>query len=161
MIEDQLELEEPRRLTIVGRGQGDETRVLAEAAVSALLSALGRGTTSEHLRETPRRVVDSFLELLTPQEFRATTFPNLERYRDLVLEYYSRDLQVQERLTRQVADWFAREVQPRGVGVVIEAEHMCMSLRGVQCAGTTTVTSTFSGELAQVGPYRSQFGLDG
>ena len=78
-----------------------------------------------------------------------------------VLEYFSRDLQVQERLTRQVADWFVGELRPRGVGVVLEAEHLCMSMRGVQSAGTTTVTSAFSGELEQAGPYRAQFGLDG
>jgi len=52
---------------------------------------------------------------------------------------------VQERLTTQVADWLERELAPKGVGVVIEAEHLCMSLRGVQKHGATTVTSALRG----------------
>ena len=56
-----------------------------------------------------------------------------------VVEFFSRDLQIQERLTTQVADWLERELEPKGVGVVLEAEHMCMSLRGVQKLGATTV----------------------
>ncbi|MFP5314785.1 MAG: GTP cyclohydrolase I [Actinomycetes bacterium] len=73
------------------------------------------------------------------------------------LEQFARDLQVQERLTKQVADWLSDLLNPRGVGVVLEAEHLCMSLRGVQSAGTTTRTSTFYGELAVAGPLRDQF----
>jgi GTP cyclohydrolase I len=202
MPELPLELEDaPLRLTVIDGGR-DSHLVRAEMAVADLLSALGRDLAGDGLKDTPRRVVDSLVELLTPQEFAATTFPNTEGYRDLVLvrripfhslcehhllpfrgvatigylpgerllglskiarvlEYFSRDLQVQERLTRQVADWFTRELRPRGVGVVLEAEHLCMSLRGVQAAGTTTLTSTFSGELEAASPYRAQFGLDG
>ena len=52
-----------------------------------------------------------------------------------VVEFFSRDLQIQERLSTQVADWLQRELEPKGVGVVLEAEHMCMSLRGVQKLG--------------------------
>ena len=63
------------------------------------------------------------------------------------VEYFARDLQVQERLTRQVADWLDVTLAPRGVGVVIEAEHLCMSLRGVQSAGARTMTSAFLGDL--------------
>ncbi|MEO6944445.1 MAG: GTP cyclohydrolase I [Lacisediminihabitans sp.] len=74
-----------------------------------------------------------------------------------VLEKFSRDLQVQERLTRQVADYLQEQLDARGVGVVIEAEHMCMSLRGVQSAGATTVTSTFLGALADDAALREQF----
>lgn len=70
---------------------------------------------------------------------------------------FSRDLQVQERLTKQVADWLSDLLNPRGVGVMLEAEHMCMSLRGVQSAGTTTRTATFYGELAVGGPLCDQF----
>ena len=51
-----------------------------------------------------------------------------------VLDLFARDLQVQERLTQQVADWLQDNLAPRGVGVVIEAEHLCMSLRGVRAA---------------------------
>jgi GTP cyclohydrolase IA len=62
-----------------------------------------------------------------------------------VVEFFSRDLQIQERLTTQVADWLERELEPKGVGVVLEAEHMCMSLRGVQKLGSKTVTSALRG----------------
>lgn len=73
------------------------------------------------------------------------------------LELFARDLQVQERLTNQLADWLMETLDPRGVGVVLEAEHMCMSLRGVQASGTMTRTSTFYGELSSPGPLRDQF----
>ena len=64
-----------------------------------------------------------------------------------VVEHFSRDLQVQERLTEQVADWLEDELQPKGVGVVLEAEHLCMSLRGVRASGSRTVTSALRGIL--------------
>ena len=59
-----------------------------------------------------------------------------------VLHGFARRLQVQERLTVQVANWLDAQLGPAGVGVVIEAEHLCMTLRGVQAPGTTTVTSS-------------------
>src|SRR5438128_336442 len=62
-----------------------------------------------------------------------------------VVELFARDLQIQERLTTQIADWLERELQPKGVGVVLEAEHLCMSLRGVQKLGAKTVTSAPAG----------------
>ena len=73
------------------------------------------------------------------------------------VELFARDLQVQERLTQQIADWLEDTLAPRGVGVVMEAEHMCMSLRGVQSTGTMTRTSVFSGLLSDAGPLRGQF----
>src|SRR3954462_11172116 len=62
-----------------------------------------------------------------------------------VVESFARRLQVQERMTVQIADWVEEYLNPRGVGVVLEAEHMCMSLRGVQKPGTITVTSALHG----------------
>jgi GTP cyclohydrolase I len=62
-----------------------------------------------------------------------------------VVELFARRLQVQERLTTQVARWLDDHLQPKGVGVVIEAEHLCMSLRGVQKPGARTVTSALHG----------------
>lgn len=64
-----------------------------------------------------------------------------------VVELFSRRPQVQERLTQQVADWLDTELCPRGVGVVVEAEHSCMSLRGVQVDGAVTRTSALRGSL--------------
>ncbi|MEA2702926.1 MAG: cyclohydrolase, partial [Actinomycetota bacterium] len=62
-----------------------------------------------------------------------------------LVESYSHRPQVQERLTTQIADEIERTLEPRGVLVVIEAEHLCMSMRGVQKPGTTTVTSAVRG----------------
>jgi GTP cyclohydrolase I len=74
-----------------------------------------------------------------------------------VVERFASDLQVQERLTRQVADYLQDELEPLGVAVVMEAEHLCMSMRGVQSVGATTVTSAYLGVLAHEGTLRTQF----
>jgi GTP cyclohydrolase I len=64
---------------------------------------------------------------------------------------------VQERLTKQVADWLQEQLAPKGVGVVLEAEHLCMSLRGVQAAGAKTVTSAVHGLLRDDARSRAEF----
>jgi GTP cyclohydrolase I len=74
-----------------------------------------------------------------------------------VVELFARGLQVQERLTKQVADWLEEALQPKGVGVVVEAEHLCMSLRGVQARGSVTVTSALHGVLRDDPRSRSEF----
>jgi GTP cyclohydrolase IA len=74
-----------------------------------------------------------------------------------VVELFARRLQVQERLTRQVADWLDEHLDPKGVGVVLDAEHMCMSLRGVQATGARTITSTLHGVLRQDSRSRQEF----
>jgi GTP cyclohydrolase I len=74
-----------------------------------------------------------------------------------VVHHFSHRLQLQERLTSQVADWLVRELDPRGVGVVIEAEHACMSLRGVRSGGTTTVTSALTGQIRDDERSRGEF----
>jgi GTP cyclohydrolase I len=170
----------------------------AADAVDLLLQALGQDPTSEHLRDTPRRVATAYAELLTPLPFRLTTFPNDEGYDELVLardlpfqslcehhllpfrgrahigylpgdrlvglsklhrvvEAFSRGLQVQERLTQQVADELESRLQPHGVGVVLEAEHLCMSLRGARAVGWATVTSALTGRLRDDARTRSEF----
>jgi GTP cyclohydrolase I len=73
------------------------------------------------------------------------------------LDLFARDLQIQERLTVQLADWLMSTLQPLGAGVVVEAEHLCMSIRGVQAAGTLTRTSAFRGVLARPGGHRERF----
>jgi GTP cyclohydrolase I len=78
---------------------------------------------------------------------------------------FAHGAQVQERLTKQIADWLTKELEPNGVGVVIEAEHLCMTLRGVQAVGARTITSTMLGALREDARSRSEFlavaGLDG
>jgi GTP cyclohydrolase IA len=169
-----------------------------QLAARDLLYALGADVDAEGLRETPRRVADAFTELLTPQPFRATTFPNDDGYDELivarsipfhslcmhhllpfhgvahigylpgeriiglsklgrVVELFARDLQIQERLTTQIAGWLQRELEPAGVGVVLEAEHMCMSLRGVQKFGSKTVTSALHGLVRDDARTRQEF----
>jgi GTP cyclohydrolase IA len=170
----------------------------AQRAAGDLLVALGADLTEEGLRETPRRVAAAYAELLTPQPFRPTTFPNDEDYDELVLvrsipfhslcvhhllpfhgvahigylpgerilglskfarvvELFARDLQVQERLTKQIADWLQEQLAPKGVGVVLEAEHLCMSLRGVQKFGAKTVTSALHGTVRDDPRTRQEF----
>jgi GTP cyclohydrolase I len=74
-----------------------------------------------------------------------------------VVELFARRLQLQERLTTQVADWLQAQLAPKGVGVVLEAEHLCMTLRGVQAAGARTVTSTLHGLLRSDPRSRQEF----
>jgi GTP cyclohydrolase I len=169
-----------------------------EQAARDLLRALGADVDLSSLEETPRRVADAYAELLTPQPFRATTFPNDEGYDELivaraipfhslcmhhllpfhgvahvgylpgeriiglsklgrVVELFSRDLQIQERLTTQIAGWLEDELEPKGVGVVLEAEHLCMSLRGVQKLGAKTVTSALRGLVRDDARTRQEF----
>ena len=174
----------------------DPARVTS--AARELLLALGADLEDESMRETPRRMAETYVELLTPRPFTATTFPNDESYDELVVardiplhslcehhllpfhgvahigylpgeriiglsklgrvvDLYARRPQVQERLTTQVARWLTDTLEPRGVGVVIEAEHLCMSLRGVQKPGSRTITSALHGLVRDDPRTRQEF----
>ncbi|MEA2156740.1 MAG: cyclohydrolase [Solirubrobacteraceae bacterium] len=74
-----------------------------------------------------------------------------------VVELFARELQLQERLTMQVAECLQEQLAPKGVGVVLEAEHLCMSLRGVQKAGARTTTSALLGLLRDDARTRQEF----
>ena len=74
-----------------------------------------------------------------------------------VVEAYARRLQVQEKLTAQVADCIERVLAPRGVGVVIEASHECMTTRGVHTRGVSMVTSTMRGCFRDDARTRAEF----
>jgi GTP cyclohydrolase I len=170
----------------------------AQRAARELLLALGCDLSDESVRDTPRRMAETYAELLTPRPFTATTFPNDEGYDELVVardipfhslcehhllpfhgvahvgylagarivglsklarvvDLYARRLQVQERLTTQVARWLGETLEPRGVGVVLEAEHLCMSLRGVQKPGARTITSALHGVVRDDPRTRQEF----
>ena len=73
-----------------------------------------------------------------------------------VVDVFSRRLQVQERLTIQIKDAIKETLNPIGVGVVIEAQHLCMMMRGVQKQNSVTTTSAFDGEFHK-NPTRSEF----
>lgn len=178
------------------RWQIDRPR--AQRAARELLEALGADLEDESLRETPRRMVDVYSELLTPADFTPTTFPNGDGYDELVVareipfhslcehhllpfigvahvgylpgerivglsklarvvERFARSLQVQERLTTQIANWLEQELSPKGVGVVLEAEHTCMTIRGVLKPGANTVTSAMRGKLREDPRTRAEF----
>jgi GTP cyclohydrolase I len=169
-----------RTLEVVGRSPAMDL-VRAERAVAELLAALGQDPSSEQLLDTPRRVAASYAELLTLVLARAIPFASLCQHHLLpftgvahigylpadrilglsklarVVERFARRLQLQERLTTQVADWLQDQLVPKGVGVVLEAEHLCMSLRGVRAAGARTVTSTLHGQLRSDPRSRQEF----
>jgi GTP cyclohydrolase IA len=74
-----------------------------------------------------------------------------------VVEIFARRLQTQEALTAQIADAIEAALRPRGVAVLIEAEHLCMSLRGVRQPGVKTITTRFTGALEAEASYRDRF----
>jgi GTP cyclohydrolase I len=74
-----------------------------------------------------------------------------------IVGHFASRPQVQERLTKQIADWLQENLEPGGVGVVIEAEHSCMTLRGVRASGSTTVTSTLLGTVRDDPRSRQEF----
>jgi GTP cyclohydrolase IA len=191
------EARELELVTDAGVRRRIDHRAAARAAAD-LLRALGADLRSPGLQETPRRMADAYAELLTPEPFRATTFPNEDGYDELVMvraipfhslcmhhllpfhgvahvgylpgeriiglsklarvvDLFARDLQVQEGLTKQIAGWLEAELEPKGVGVVLEAEHLCMSLRGVQKTGARTVTSALQGLIRDDPRTRQEF----
>jgi len=74
-----------------------------------------------------------------------------------VVEMFARRLQVQERLTTQIAETLEQVLQPKGVAVVIESIHLCMMMRGVQSQNASAITSSIRGEFEQDSKTRSEF----
>jgi len=74
-----------------------------------------------------------------------------------IVEIFSRRLQVQERLTEQVAQAIEDVLNPRGVGVVIEAVHLCMMMRGVEKQNSKTITSALRGQFRDCPMTRDEF----
>lgn len=170
----------------------------AERAAALFLDALRVPRDSAGLRDTPRRMARAYAEILSVQEFDATTFPNEMGYRHLIIEraipfrslcehhflpivgranvayvpgerivglsklsrlveMFASRPQVQERLTAQIADWIQEHLLPAGVGVVLSAEHMCMTMRGACAPGASTVTVTLHGVVRSDPQLRGEF----
>lgn len=171
----------------------DDARTRAMAAVSELIRWIGDDPHREGLRETPRRVVDAYLEYFRgyhedPQAYLQKTFEEVGGYDEIVLlrnipfvshcehhlapiqgqvhlaylpagrvvgisklarvvHAYARRMQVQERLTTEIANCINDTLRPCGVGVVIDATHACMTCRGVETPGTSMRTSRMMGSF--------------
>lgn len=170
----------------------------AEEAAAAFMTALGIDLDAPDVADTPGRLARAYAELLDVPEYDFTTFPNTERYDELVLvqdipvqsvcehhllpfsgvahvgylpsarivglsklartvDHFARRPQTQERLTMQIARELNEQLSPRGVGVVIEAAHSCMTLRGARAHDTRTVTSSMLGHLRTAPAARAEF----
>ena len=173
------------------RERSEEDRVRAKEAVRELIRWIGDDPEREGLKDTPRRVVDAFLEYFqgyeqSPEEYLKRTFEQVGGYDEIVLlreipfhshcehhmapilgkahvaylprdkvvgisklarvvHAYAKRLQVQERLTAEVADCIQKVLDPFGVAVVIEATHACMTCRGVETPGVIMTTSRMMG----------------
>lgn len=166
-----------------------------EAAIRALLIAVGENPDRDGLKDTPARVARSYQEIFSGLHMQAedvltTTFDlgheemiivrDIEMYSTCehhlvpfhgrahigyipgpngritglsklarLVDLYARRPQVQERLTSQIADALVRILEPRGAIVVVEAEHLCMSMRGIRKPGSKTLTSAVRGSLLE------------
>ena len=170
-------------------------------AVRRIIEAIGEDPEREGLRDTPRRVAESYAELFAgvhqdPRDVLSAFFEESHRemviLRDIpfyslcehhflpfhgrahvgyvpegrvvgaskiarVVDVLARRPQMQERLTGQIADAISEALAPDGVAVIIEAEHLCMTMRGVQKPGTTLVTSATRGGFRRRSMTRAEF----
>ena len=175
----------------------------AEAAVRTLIRWAGDDPDREGLRETPRRVVDSFGEFFAgyavdPVEILRRTFEETDGYDEMVLlrdirfeshcehhlapiigrahigylphrrvvgisklarvvDIYAKRLQIQEKMTAQIANAISEILEPKGVAVVIEAAHQCMTTRGVHKPGVVMTTSRMLGAFREDAATRREF----
>ncbi|NOX84124.1 MAG: GTP cyclohydrolase I FolE [Alphaproteobacteria bacterium] len=173
------------------RTRTEQERARAQDAVRELIRWIGDDPAREGLSDTPRRVVDAYLEYFQGYEqcaetYLERTFEQVGGYDEIVLlkdipfhshcehhmapiigkahvaylprnrvvgisklarvvNTYARRLQVQERLTAEIADCIQKVLDPLGVAVVIEASHACMTARGVKTPGVTMTTSRMMG----------------
>lgn len=169
----------------------EEERKRAEEAVRELIKWVGDDPAREGLVDTPRRVVDAYLEYFrgyeeNPEAYLTRTFEQVGGYDEIVLlreipfhshcehhmapilgkahvaylpkdkvvgisklarvvHAYAKRLQVQERLTAEIADCIQKVLEPHGVAVVVEATHACMTCRGVETPGVIMTTSRMMG----------------
>ncbi len=169
------------------------TQKEAEEAVRTLIAWTGDNPNREGLIETPKRVVNAYLEFFSgynedPKQILGKTFEEVEGYDDIVLirdinleshcehhmvpfigkayvayipdkkvvglskiprlvDAFAKRLQTQETITSQIANTINEVLKPKGVAVLIDAEHQCMTTRGVYKVGSSTITKTMIGEF--------------
>jgi GTP cyclohydrolase I len=179
------------------------SREEAEAAVRTLIRYAGDDPNREGLRDTPKRVVESYAEFFAgyeqdPVEVLSRTFEDVHGYDDLVMlrdirleshcehhmlpiigvahvaylpgqrvvgisklarviEIFAKRLQTQETMTAQIAEAIEKALKPRGVAILIDALHQCMTTRGVHKPGVSTITTRFTGVFAEDADYRERF----
>jgi GTP cyclohydrolase I len=179
------------------------TQAEAEAAVRTLIEWAGDDPDREGLRDTPKRVANSYAELFAgyeadPRGYLERTFEEVGGYDELVVlrdipvvsfcehhmlpilgrahvgylptdrvvgisklarvvHGFARRLQIQEKLTAEIAHAIHDILKPQGVGVVIEAEHNCMTLRGVNTIGSHMITSHLTGAIRDDARTRQEF----
>ncbi len=179
------------------------SREEAEAAVRTLILWAGDDPSREGLRDTPRRVIDSYSEFFAgysedPHEVLSRTFEEVHGYDDLVMlrdirmeshcehhmlpiigvahvaylprnrvvgisklarvvDIFSKRLQTQETMTAQIAEAIETTLKPRGVAILIDAFHQCMTTRGVRKQNCSTITTRFTGVFEGESDYRERF----
>jgi GTP cyclohydrolase IA len=152
----------------------------AEEAVRTLLRWAGEDPVREGLLDTPARVTRAYEEYykgyaIDPIALLQRTFEETDGYDEIVLlrdirfesccisklarvvDAYARRLQIQEKMTAQIANTIAEVLQPLGVAVVIEATHQCMTTRGVHKPGTSLITSRMLGAFRTNPATRAEF----
>ena len=124
-----------KRYTEAGQAQVAE-------AVQTILRCIGEDPNRDGLRRTPQRIARMYEEILEGYD---------------IVEMFARRLQVQERLTQEIADTISRALNPWGVAVVIEASHMCAMMRGVKKEHSRMVTSAMQGAFKKNSKTRNEF----
>jgi len=122
-------------------------------SVRLFLEAIGEDPDREGLKDTPDRIVRLWEEFKSHENFNMTIFEDVGEYDEM----FSYRPQVQERLTAEIAEFLESELNPKGVAVVLEAEHLCMSMRGVKNPTSYTVTSKLTGVFKDNEKTRNEF----
>lgn len=174
----------------------DKERI--ENAIREILLAIGEDIHRPGLIETPERISRMLSEMLQPDDYRITTFPNEEHYDQFIIckdilfysvcehhvlpffgkvtigylpndkliglsklvrliQHRAARLQIQERMTQEIANTLEHTLKPQGIGVIIEAEHLCISARGAKMPGHKTITSAMRGALLDNASARVEF----
>ena len=143
-----------------------------QEAIKLLLEGIGEDTDREGLKETPERIGRMYEEICGGMEKDITFYSMCEHHLmpfygkahvayipdgkvvglsklARTVEVYARRLQIQERMTAQIADDIMKYLAPQGVMVMLEAEHMCMTMRGIKKPGSQTVTMVTRGVFAE------------